>query len=107
MSLTLSSVTSSKSRLVGASTVQCAIPPVLPVGPAPTPNDISHHPEVKTYLVHAERAHQACRVTLARPAGTARAAHQACHVTLSPPGPAGGPADTMWMPRSCSQVCMV
>src|ERR1700728_2503376 len=49
MSLTRSPLTSSKSRLVGASMVQCAIALVLPVGPVVTPNDISHHRVVKTY----------------------------------------------------------
>src|ERR1700683_1939784 len=37
MSLTRSPLTSSKSRLVGASMVHCVIPPVLPVWPPVTP----------------------------------------------------------------------
>src|ERR1700722_9614019 len=54
MSLTRSPVTSSKSRLVGASMVHCAIspvgiPPALPVSPSSTPNDISHFAKVKMY----------------------------------------------------------
>src|ERR1700683_5614896 len=49
MSLTRSPLTSSKSRLVGASMVHCVIPPVLPVWPPVTPHDISHPPKVKTY----------------------------------------------------------
>src|SRR5690348_12471170 len=53
MSLTRSSVTSSNSRLAGASMVHslAGIPPVLPVGPPGTPNDISHLVEVKMYRV--------------------------------------------------------
>src|SRR5580693_5627117 len=47
-------VTSSNSRLVGASMVHrvispVGIPPVLPVSPASTPNDISHFAKVKMY----------------------------------------------------------
>ena len=51
MSLTRSSVTSSNSRLVGVSMVHSlvGIPPVLPVGPPSTPNDISHSAKVKMY----------------------------------------------------------
>src|SRR5580692_8216037 len=53
MSLTRSPVTSSKSRLVGASMVQCAIPPVLPVRYPSLLTIylilISHPRKVKTY----------------------------------------------------------
>jgi hypothetical protein len=36
-----------------------------------------------------------------RHVGTALAAHCPCHVTWSSAVPAGAPADTMWMTRSC------
>src|SRR6202043_844722 len=51
MSRTRSPVTSSNSRLVGVSMLHSlvAIPPVLPVGPSDTPNDISHSVKVKMY----------------------------------------------------------
>ena len=51
MSLTRSPVTSSNSRLVGVSMLHSlvGIPPVLPVGPPSTPNDISHFAKVKMY----------------------------------------------------------
>jgi hypothetical protein len=39
-------------------------------------------------------------------AGPSLAAHQACRVTVSSAVPVGLVADTMWMPLSCSQVCM-
>src|SRR5260370_18587238 len=48
MSLTRSPVTSSKSRLVGASILQCAIRPSFPLAYDDL-NDISHLSEVKTY----------------------------------------------------------
>src|SRR5207247_271234 len=51
MSLTRSPVTLSNSRLVGVSMLHSlvGIPPVLPVGPSSTPNDISHFIKVKMY----------------------------------------------------------
>jgi hypothetical protein len=39
---------------------------------------------------------------LAAGVGTALTAHCSCHVTPPSAAPAGTPADTMWMTRSCS-----
>src|SRR5713226_5672208 len=76
MSLTRSPVTSSKSRLVGASMVHCAIspvgiPPVLPVRPVRTPNDISHFPKVKMYRDLASRRDDGAAPTAQPTAGRA------------------------------------
>src|ERR1700728_2860261 len=78
MSLTRSPLTSSKSRLVGASMVHCVIPPVLPVYSPVTPKRYISSPQ-------SQDISRACRLK-ARPRRPHRTACQPARWTVVPGG---------------------